>query len=68
MPITDVNVSSSTDGLKATLDSSNPLGTNAKYKAVVTTGARDLAGNQLDQNPTKAGKQQKTWTFKTRST
>jgi Big-like domain-containing protein len=57
-------------GLKAELD---PFGSTAKtlqpgtkYKAVVTTGARDLAGNALDQSPRKGGKQQKAWTFTTR--
>ncbi|MDQ3862756.1 MAG: FG-GAP-like repeat-containing protein [Actinomycetota bacterium] len=61
--VTDVVVSLSSDGLKATL---NPFGAkttllarNTKYKGVVTTGARDLAGNALAQ--------QKSWTFKTRS-
>jgi len=69
--IASATVSSSTDGLKATLNpfssSSTLLAANAKYKAVVTTGARDLAGNQLDQNPRASGKQQKVWTFKTGS-
>jgi hypothetical protein len=68
--ITNVSVSLSTDGLVATL---NPFGTSttthlangSKYKGVVTTGARDEAGNQLDQHPTTAGLQQKTWTFTT---
>jgi Bacterial Ig-like domain len=67
--ITNVTVSLSTDGLKATL---NPFGTsstlllaNTKYKAVVTTGAKDLAGNALDQNSTTTGPQQKEWTFTT---
>jgi hypothetical protein len=27
-------------------------------------GARDLAGNPLDQNPNKAGNQQMVWRFK----
>ena len=66
--ITNVTVALSTDGLKATL---NPFGTSTtthlargtKYKAVITTGARDVAGNQLDQNTTTAGLQQKAWTF-----
>jgi probable HAF family extracellular repeat protein len=35
------------------------------YKAVVTTGATDMAGNQLDQNLTLDGLQQKTWIFTT---
>lgn len=69
--INNVTVSPSTGGLKATLNpfgtSSTLLGANNRYKAVVTTGARDLAGNQLDQSPTTAGKQQKVWTFKTGS-
>ncbi len=53
--------------MKATL---NPFGTsitklakNAKYKATVTTGARDLAGNAQDQNPSLLGNQPKSWAF-----
>jgi hypothetical protein len=68
--ITDAPVALSTDGLSATL---NPFGTsttrlasNTEYKAVITTRARDLAGNQLDQNSIRAGNQPKVWTFKTR--
>ena len=60
--VTDVVVTLSSDGLKATL---NPFGTkstvlekNTKYKAVITTGARDLASNSLGQP--------KSWTFSTR--
>jgi hypothetical protein len=62
--ITNVAVSLSPDGLKATL---NPFGVqtptlllarNTKYKGVVTTGAKDLAGNSLAQ--------QKSWTFTTK--
>jgi hypothetical protein len=67
--ITNVTVSL-TDGLVATL---NPYGTSTtthlargtKYKAVVTTGAKDVAGNQLDQNSNLSGSQQKAWTFTT---
>jgi Bacterial Ig-like domain len=66
--ITDVMVSLSTDGLVARL---NPFGSSTTthlangttYKGVVTTGARDEAGNQLDQNPTTGGLQQKAWSF-----
>jgi hypothetical protein len=65
--ITNVSVALSTDGLKATLD---PFGTSTillekriKYMGVVTTGARDVAGNPLDQNTTTAGSQQKAWSF-----
>ena len=65
--ITNVAVSLSSDGLsdglKATLDpfgsQTTTLARNTKYKGVVTTGAKDLAGNSLAQ--------QKSWTFKTRS-
>ena len=63
--ITNVTVALSSDGINATLNPSNPLAANTKYKAVVTTGARDLAGNQLDQSSTTNGKQPKVWTFKT---
>jgi hypothetical protein len=67
--IANVTVTPSTDGLKATL---NPFGTSTmllakstRYKAVVTTGAKDVAGNPLDQNPTTSGNQQMVWSFKT---
>jgi hypothetical protein len=60
--IADVMITLSSDGLKATL---NPFGTkatvltkNTKYKAVITTGAKDLAGNSLTQTTS--------WTFTTR--
>ncbi|MGH3147772.1 MAG: Ig-like domain-containing protein, partial [Rubrobacter sp.] len=70
--ITNATVSSTADGLKATLNpfgtSSTLLGANTTYRAIVTTGARDLAGNQLDQSPSVAGQQQKVWTFRTGST
>ena len=65
--ITNVTVTLSSDGLKATL---NPFGTsttmlarNTKYKATVTTGAKDPAGNALDQNPSLSGNQPKSRTF-----
>ena len=68
--VTNVTVAPTSDGLKATLDpygtSSTLLGARTKYKAVVTTGAEDLAGNRLDQNSTTTGNQQRTWTFTTR--
>jgi len=61
--ITDVVVSLSFDKLKATL---NPFGEkttllarNTKYKGVISTGTKDLAGNSLAQ--------QKSWTFTTKS-
>ena len=48
---------------KATLDPSVNLQSGATYIATVTTGAKDLAGNQLDQDPATAGNQKKTWKF-----
>ena len=69
--LTNVSVAPSSDGLKATL---NPFGAtsthllaNTTYKAIVTIGAKDLAGNALDQNSSAVGNQQKVWTFTTGS-
>jgi hypothetical protein len=56
-----VSYSASTD--TATLDPTNSLRSGLTYKAVVSTGAKDLAGNSLDQNPTLSGSQQKAWSF-----
>jgi arylsulfatase A-like enzyme len=66
--ITNVTLSKSTDGLKATLDpfgssTTTHLAGGTKYKGVITTGAKDEAGNPLDQIPTTAGLQMKAWTF-----
>ena len=69
--ITNVDVSLSPDRLTATL---NPYPTSAttllasrtKFKVVVTTGAKDKAGNPLDQNAT-TGNQKKVWYFTTRT-
>jgi hypothetical protein len=47
----------------ATLDPTNSLKRGVTYKAIVSTGAKDVAGNPLDQNPTTAGLQQKAWLF-----
>jgi hypothetical protein len=66
--VTNVTVALSTDGLKATLD---PFGTSTTthlakgttYEAVITTGARDVAGNPLDQNGSTTGLKQKAWYF-----
>ena len=38
-----------------------------KYKGAVTTRAKDEAGNQLDQDSSMAGKQNKVWYFTTGS-
>lgn len=51
----------------ATLDPENDLRLGTRYKAVVTTGTRDLAGNRLDQDQDPAnGTQPKTWFFTVR--
>jgi Bacterial Ig-like domain len=42
-----VSYSAATD--KATLNPTNSLQSGATYRAVVTTGAKDLAGNPLAQ-------------------
>jgi hypothetical protein len=67
--ITDAPVRLSQDGLTARLNPFGSLDTrlakNTKYKAVVTTGAKDLAGNSLDQDDTTMGNQQKVWYFTT---
>jgi hypothetical protein len=46
------------------LDPGANLRRGTKYKAAVTTGAKDLAGNQLDQDQDPSnGLQQKGWSF-----
>ena len=47
----------------ATLNPTNNLRRGVTYKAVVSTVAKDEAGNRLDQNSSKAGLQQKVWFF-----
>ena len=61
----NVTVSSTADGLKATLNPDSRLAANTEYKAVVTTAAKDRAGNRLDQNRKEPNNQQKEWTFTT---
>jgi hypothetical protein len=51
----------------ATLNPNANLRLGTKYKAVVTTGTRDLAGNRLDQNRSLSGLQQKAWFFTVRN-
>jgi len=43
-----------------------PLRHDTKYRVVVATTVRDMAGNRLDQNPAKKGLQKAVWTFRTR--
>lgn len=52
---------------KAVLNPDTNLRLGATYKATVTTGTRDLAGNALDQAPTVTGNQPKTWFFTVRN-
>ena len=52
---------------KAILNPNSNLQLGNKYKAVVTTGAQDVAGNRLDQNSSLSGLQQKGWTFTIRN-
>jgi hypothetical protein len=52
---------------KAILSPNANLRLGTKYKAVVTTGAQDVAGNRLDQNSSLSGLQQKGWTFTIRN-
>ena len=54
-------------GEKATLNPKANLQPGAKYKAMVSPGARDEAGNGLDQNPARAGNQPKSWSFTVRN-
>ena len=54
-------------GGRALLNPNANLRPGTKYKAVVTTGAKDLSGNELDQNPGAAGNQQKVWFFTTKN-
>jgi subtilisin family serine protease len=53
---------------KAILNPNANLQLGTKYKAVVTTGAQDLAGNRLDQDQDPSnGLKQKVWTFTIRN-
>ena len=63
----DASMSYSAGTRKAKLNPTNSLQRGATYKAIVTTGAKDLAGNQLDQNSNLSGLQQKVWFFTTRN-
>jgi len=51
---------------RAILNPKADLMPGATYIATVTTNAKDLAGNQLDQDPDTAGNQPKVWNFKVR--
>jgi Bacterial Ig-like domain len=49
---------------RVTLNPDVDLKAGATYVATVTTGAKDLAGNPLDQDPNTAGNKAKSWQFK----
>ena len=51
--------------MKAILDPDVNLDAGSSYVAKITTGAKDLATNRLDQDPTTAGNQAKRWKFTT---
>jgi hypothetical protein len=51
---------------KVTITPKRSLEASTKYKATVTRGVEDLAGNALDQDPSKDGNQQKNWAFTTK--
>ena len=59
-------VSYSAAAKKAILDPAKSLMRGAVYRATVTTGAEDLAGNGLDQDPNRASEQRKAWSFTVR--
>jgi VCBS repeat-containing protein len=58
-------VSYNATNTKATLNPSGDLAYNTQYTATVTTGAKDLAGNALDQDGAAGTQDSKTWTFTT---
>jgi len=62
-PITDYTVWYNAAQRKVTLEPEISLKRGATYKAVVSTQAKDLAGNGLDQNRNCAGLQPKVWYF-----
>jgi Tol biopolymer transport system component len=57
-------VSYNADTNTAKLDPTNNLRRGVVYKAVVTTWAKDVAGNRLDQDGSTSGLQQMRWFFR----
>jgi CSLREA domain-containing protein len=51
---------------RAILNPKTNLKPGATYVATVTSGTKDVAGNALDQSPSTAGNQPKSWQFKLR--
>ena len=58
----EVSYNADTDTAK--LDPTNNLRRGVAYKAVVTTWAKDMAGNRLDQDDSTSGLQQMRWFFR----
>jgi hypothetical protein len=61
--VTGVTVSYASATKKAILNPADNLKSGRTYKATVTTGAQDLAGNAFDQKPDIANNQSKSWKF-----
>ena len=61
--VTYTTVTYDTAPKKAILEPASDLSPGQTYKATVTTGAQDLAGNALDQKPKIADNQSKSWKF-----
>jgi Bacterial Ig-like domain len=61
--ITDYTISYNAQKRKVILEPEISLKRGATYKAVVSTRAKNLAGNRLDQKRNRAGLQRKVWCF-----
>ena len=51
---------------RVTLDPTQRLRPHTAYRVVIATTVRDLAGNRLDQDASRAGLQRSRWSFRTR--
>ena len=51
---------------RVTLDPTQRLRPHTAYRVVISTTVRDLAGNRLDQDASRAGLQRSRWSFRTR--
>ncbi|WP_426246810.1 DUF4082 domain-containing protein [Nocardioides sp. LHG3406-4] len=51
---------------RVVIDPRSKLRSSATYRVRITSAVRDLTGHRLDQNPTRAGRQDAIWTFRTR--
>ena len=62
-PFADYGVDYNAAKRKVTFWPETPLRRGTTYKAMVSTRAKDLAGNRLDQKRNRAGLQPKVWYF-----